>query len=495
MKKVVLALASTLAVAVLLTAGGRAYATWSAWGTAQVPFYVNPQNADVTPEAAEAALQTAAAAWSTQSRATVSLYYAGRSTETAVTFDGKPTVMFRDVANGGTLATTYAWSSNGTIVDADIVFWDGGFVFFTGASGCVDGAYIEDVATHEFGHVLGLLHSTEFGATMYPYYNLCTTDARSLSPDDVAGIEALYPPASAPAVSIVNPLTGTSTTQGVPVSFIGSATDPQDGDVTPRIEWASNLDGPLGTGGSLVTPLSAGNHLVTARVTDTAGLTGSSEVAITVAPGCERATPTVTLAPTPVSVLAGMVQSYTINVINTDSSACAVSSFNMSRTAPAGWGATLAATSLSVSPGASASTTMNVTAPVGTPALSYSLVVTATNSAVSGYSGSGTATETVTADLAVTVSTDAAAYLRGNSVSMSVLVRQGSSPIASAKVTLTLTRPDGITQKWTPTTNGSGIARQSVKIANTWPRGTYMLSAVATKNAASGRGATSFVVN
>jgi hypothetical protein len=359
----------------------------------------------------------------------------------------------------------------------------------------VNGAYIEDVATHEFGHMLGLLHSTEVGATMYAYYDLCTTDARTLAPDDVAGIEALYPPASAPAVAIVNPLNGTATSQGVPVSFAGSATDPQDGDVTPRIEWTSSLDGPLGRGGALWAALSAGNHVVKATVTDNAGLTGSSEVAITVAPGCAHATPTVTLAPTPVSVLAGMSQSYTINVINTDSSVCAASSFNMSRTVPAGWSATLAATSLSVSPGASASTTMNVTAPVGTPAASYSLVATATNSAASGYSGSGAATETVTADLSVTVSTDAAAYLRGNSVSMSVLVRQGSSPIASAKVTLTLTKPDGTTQKWTPTTSGSGLAKQSVKIGSNWPRGTYMVSAVATKNAGSGSGATSFVVN
>src|SRR5436305_1087504 len=110
MTRIKLLLASTLALAVCLTTGGRAYTTWGVWGTAQVPFYVNPQNADVTPEAAEAALQSAAAAWSAQSQASVSLYYAGRSSDTAVTYDLKPTVMFRDVANGGTLATTYAWS-------------------------------------------------------------------------------------------------------------------------------------------------------------------------------------------------------------------------------------------------------------------------------------------------------------------------------------------------------------------------------------------------
>src|SRR5205807_567521 len=148
----------------------------------------------------------------------------GTSSDTAVTYDLKPTVMFRNVANGGTIATTYSWSSNGKILDADVVFWDGGFTFFTGTSGCTNGAYIEDIATHEFGHVLGLLHTDVLEATMYPYYSLCSMALRTLAPDDVAGIESLYPPTSTvpPTVVIGNPTNGATSTQGVPVSFAGS---------------------------------------------------------------------------------------------------------------------------------------------------------------------------------------------------------------------------------------------------------------------------------
>lgn len=46
------------------------------------------------------------------------------------------------------------------------------------------------VAAHELGHSLGLSHSTDIGALMYPNY-IFSGDVQ-LSQDDINGIQAIY---------------------------------------------------------------------------------------------------------------------------------------------------------------------------------------------------------------------------------------------------------------------------------------------------------------
>ena len=52
------------------------------------------------------------------------------------------------------------------------------------------------ITTHEAGHFLGLAHSQTPDATMYPDYKPGDIALRTLSPDDIAGICAIYPPTS-----------------------------------------------------------------------------------------------------------------------------------------------------------------------------------------------------------------------------------------------------------------------------------------------------------
>jgi hypothetical protein len=51
------------------------------------------------------------------------------------------------------------------------------------------------VAAHEIGHTLGLAHSSDPNALMYPSYS---GPYRTLGDDDIAGVQAVYGPASAP---------------------------------------------------------------------------------------------------------------------------------------------------------------------------------------------------------------------------------------------------------------------------------------------------------
>ena len=187
-----------VAVALVTLHPGRSSAFMTngvSWPQTPVPYYVNPTNVDGLATAAiEAAVKAGADTWQTQSGAPAGFSYAGLSSQTTNTLDSINLVMFRNESSGLAIATTYYWMMGPAIVDADIVFWDGGFTFFTGNAGCSNGFYIEDIAAHEFGHVLGLGHSAIPTATMYPSTGACNTSLRSLDPDDIAGIRSLYPP-------------------------------------------------------------------------------------------------------------------------------------------------------------------------------------------------------------------------------------------------------------------------------------------------------------
>ena len=105
------------------------------------------------------------------------------------------------------------------------------------------------------------------------------TDSFVIPADCPAG-----PPVNAPpVVGITQPITGTTVDQGTSVTFTGTATDNEDGNLTASLSWSSDLDGVIGSGGSFsTTTLSAGIHTITASVTDSAGLTGSAGIVVIV---------------------------------------------------------------------------------------------------------------------------------------------------------------------------------------------------------------------
>lgn len=181
------------AVALLWGAGPQAYvAAGPKWSQPQTSYVINGANLDLPAVAVEGAVRAGSDVWQQQSGA-FRFVYGGASTQTTNTFDSVNLVVFRNASSGSAIATTYWWSNGSQILDADIVFWDGAFRFFSGSTGCSGGFYIEDIAAHEFGHALGLGHSALLGATMYPSTSACNTAPRTLDADDIIGARALYP--------------------------------------------------------------------------------------------------------------------------------------------------------------------------------------------------------------------------------------------------------------------------------------------------------------
>lgn len=91
-------------------------------------------------------------------------------------------------------------------------------------------------------------------------------------------------PNQSPTATISSPDDGATFDVGAAVVFEGSASDPEDGNLSGgSLAWSSDVDGNLGTGTSVTTDvLSEGTHQVTLEATDSEGATGSDAVSITV---------------------------------------------------------------------------------------------------------------------------------------------------------------------------------------------------------------------
>lgn len=143
------------------------------------------------------------------------------------------------------------------------------------------------VALHEAGHALGLAHSSQPGAIMYPYYRL----GAQISSDDIAGIQALYGPAngSAPAtpdvpmtLTIQSPAAGSSTIKtstavsGTLVNEVGAS----------QVNWQTDHGSSgvaVGTASwSIATvPLVVGTNTITVSAVDSTHQNTSKSVVVT----------------------------------------------------------------------------------------------------------------------------------------------------------------------------------------------------------------------
>ncbi|SFR48975.1 Por secretion system C-terminal sorting domain-containing protein [Robiginitalea myxolifaciens] len=76
---------------------------------------------------------------------------------------------------------------------------------------------------------------------------------------------------------LANPAGGVD---GTIVTLSATASDEEDGDITANIVWTSDLDGSLGSGGSVMATLSIGVHTITASITDACGVEITEEITV-----------------------------------------------------------------------------------------------------------------------------------------------------------------------------------------------------------------------
>ena len=265
-------------------------------------------------------------------------------------------------------------------------------------------------------------------------------------------------------------------------------------DMTPGSSTNTNIelaDGALAAGRTYVDSVAGVSISVVSL-----GSSAVVDVALgNAAPACTRAAPTFALGGPSGAVPAGTAVTYSVSLTNRDSSACAATSFNLARSVPSGWAATLAAATLSLSPGATGATTLTVVSPSGATAGNYGIGVGASSSAGSVHTASASATYAIGATLSEALATDKASYARGNTVYMSALVKRDGVAVAGASVAFTVRLPGGGTATRTATSGTDGTARATYVVGKGKSAlGSYAVGAQATLGGASASATTTFLV-
>lgn len=133
--------------------------------------------------------------------------------------------------SGIVAVTPVFFFSDGRIADADILYNGGDFLFTTdGQPGRYD---IQDVGTHELGHLIGFDHSGWAGATMYPFVDPTVIEHRSLSMDDLTGLRTAFPDTVFGSINgTVRRLSDNSVVAGAHVVAVGSDGRPESAVIT-----------------------------------------------------------------------------------------------------------------------------------------------------------------------------------------------------------------------------------------------------------------------
>jgi hypothetical protein len=154
-----------------------------------------------------------------------------------------------------------------------------------------DSPWCDDAGEFDFGRGIQahhLLHHFDPTLAHYGFKELtgnhCDNGVQDYGEFPEADSGETCSPNSPAVVTISSPIDGSKFTEGASITFVGSAEDPEDGNLTASLQWASDQVGQFGTGGSVTAVLPLGIHRISALVTDSGGKVGFTSIYIEVRP-------------------------------------------------------------------------------------------------------------------------------------------------------------------------------------------------------------------
>jgi hypothetical protein len=184
-----------------------------------------------------------------------------------------PSVITDLAATAGNNLITLVWSApnNGGSAITDYI------IEFKLSSDASYTVYADGTIGSTGGTVTGLANGLSYDFIVSAVNGIGTGSASNVA------TATTFSAATAPSVSISNPVSGSSFLQGDAITFSATATDAEDGDISANINWESNIDGAIGTGTLISSSiLSVGTHTITASITDSSGLKSSQNITVTV---------------------------------------------------------------------------------------------------------------------------------------------------------------------------------------------------------------------
>ncbi|MEC7986768.1 MAG: matrixin family metalloprotease [Myxococcota bacterium] len=162
------------------------------WKEREISFYINTGTSPIPEEEAKQAILSASQSWNFS---TPELIFQGTTNQRTIDHRDEEFTIFFDhnwSEDPDILAFAYTWSNEeGEIVHFDIAInaehhdWS--------ADGSLEKHDLQNTVTHEFGHVLGLDHSSIPEATMSPSAPAGELSKRELHEDDLLGYHVIYP--------------------------------------------------------------------------------------------------------------------------------------------------------------------------------------------------------------------------------------------------------------------------------------------------------------